>query len=107
MLIDASRHSSQFRLRLSPVFPLPSPSGRSAQVNLRTKPSRTAVLAAAVAATCSTAFADQPTSAPQSDTQSEIQMLRSRLDLLEKQQQDQALKESQASKQATVDSVLS
>ncbi|HEY8747081.1 MAG TPA: hypothetical protein VIM11_03850 [Tepidisphaeraceae bacterium] len=71
------------------------------------RPRVAAILSAAAIGICSNSYADQPASQPQSDTAHELQMLRARIDQLEKQQKDQQIKQDAAIQQATVNSVMS
>ncbi|HSZ56576.1 MAG TPA: hypothetical protein VK797_12990 [Tepidisphaeraceae bacterium] len=66
-----------------------------------------AILSAAIAGTCTGAQAAPPTTQPQqTDVSQELQMLRARIDQLEKQQQEQQVKQQEAQQQATTSSVM-
>jgi hypothetical protein len=66
-----------------------------------------AILSAAIVGTGKWAKAAPPTTQPQqTDVGQEIQALRARIDQLEKQQQEQQIKQEEAQRQATTDSLL-
>jgi len=83
-----------------------SPSGKERFVKQVSRPLTAAILSAVVAGIASVASADQPASQPQQDTAQELQALRARIDQLEKQQKDQQVRQDEAARQATVNSVL-